>query len=151
MIVNVHRQIPTGDRRRDERGSVALEVVIVVPALMMLLALLIAGGRVWMARSELTDIANDAARAASLAGNAGQARSYANKVVDRSNPTAPCQGVAVHIDPSDFARPVGTAASVRTRLTCRVQLSDLGLPGAPGSITVEGRGTSALDTYRERE
>lgn len=137
-------------RRRDERGSIAVELVILVPAVMMLLGLLVAGGRVWAARSELTDIAQDAARAASLAGNAGQARAYANQAVDRANRTTACVAISVQVDGSGFARPVGSPATVRSRLTCQVRLSDLGLPGAPGSITVEGRGNSALDTYRER-
>lgn len=136
--------------RRDERGSIAVELVILVPAVMMLLGLLIAGGRVWVARSELTDIAHDAARAASLAGNAAQARSYANQAVDGANHTTSCVAISVQVDGSGFARPVGSPATVRSHLTCRVRLSDLGLPGAPGSITIEGRGNSALDTYRER-
>lgn len=138
-------------RRRDERGSIAVELVILVPAVMMLLGLLIAGGRVWVARSELTDVAQDAARAASLAGNAGQARSYADRVVGQSRATSGCVGVSVQVDGSGFARPVGSPATVRTRVSCQVSVSELGLPGAPGSITVEGRGSSALDSYRERE
>ena len=49
-----------------------------------------------------------------------------------------------------FATPVGTPATVSATVTCVVELSDLALPGVPGTRTVTVTVTSPLDTYRER-
>ena len=59
--------------RRGERGSVTVELTLVVPALVLVLGLLVAGGRLWFARATVVEAAQSAARAASLARTAGAA------------------------------------------------------------------------------
>ena len=59
-------------RRRDERGAVAMELVVLVPMLMMVLGVMTAGWRLWTARTQVSDAAAAAARAATLE-SSGQA------------------------------------------------------------------------------
>ena len=59
--------------RLDERGAVAAELAMAVPALLLVLGLLVAGGRLWFARTTVVEAANTAARAASLARTGGEA------------------------------------------------------------------------------
>jgi len=45
---------------------------------------------------------------------------------------------------------VGTPAKISATVTCDVNLSDLFLPGVPGSKAITATMSSPLDTYRER-
>jgi Flp pilus assembly protein TadG len=139
-------------RRRDQRGSAAVELTLAVPALMIILALLVAGGRLWFARTSVSDAAYSAARSGSLARTAGDAQSDAQAAADRSLATAGlrCASSSVNVDTGGFGVPVGTPATVGTTVTCVVPFADLTLPGMPGSITLRADGSSALDTYRGR-
>lgn len=142
-----------GSRRRDQRGSAAVELTLAVPALMIILALLVAGGRLWFARTSVSDAAYSAARSGSLARTAGEARSDGQAAADRSLATTGlrCASRTVDVDAGGFGVPVGTPATVETVITCVVPFADLTLPGMPGSITLRADGSSALDTYRARE
>uniref|UniRef100_UPI003137A175 TadE/TadG family type IV pilus assembly protein n=1 Tax=Nocardioides psychrotolerans TaxID=1005945 RepID=UPI003137A175 len=53
-------------RRRDERGSVAIEAAIGVPAFGLFVAMIILGGRVEIAKQSVDAAAYEAARAASI-------------------------------------------------------------------------------------
>lgn len=137
---------------RAERGSAAVELVLVVPALVLVLGLLIAGGRLWFARATVVEASESAARAASLARTAGDARDAGQRAGHRVLDTdgLRCAGVSVTVDVGAFGVPVGTPATVRSTVSCRVPFADLTLPGMPGSITVRSDGGAALDTYRAR-
>ena len=141
-------------RRRplDERGSVSVELVIIVPGLIMILGLLLAGGRIWLSRAVAADAAYSAARAASLARSAQEAQtdgvSQGYAALDRRG--LDCRERDVVVDTSGFAVAVGTPATVTSTVTCVVDLSDLLVPGLPGSMTLTGTGAAALDTYRAR-
>ena len=121
--------------------------------MMIVLALLVAGGRLWFARSSVSDAAYSGARAASLARTAEEARSDAESSARRSLDTAGlrCDSRSVTVDTAGFAVPVGTPATVGTTVTCVVSFADLTLPGMPGAITLRAEGSSSLDTYRGRE
>lgn len=141
-------------RRRSsgQRGAVSLELVLLVPSLVMLLGLAIAGARIWFARASVTEAAADAARAASLARTPGQAVSDGQQAGSASLRTGGLQCVekSVFVDAGGFSVPVGEPAHVSTTVTCRVTFSDVVLPGMPGSMTLTADGRSALDTYRSR-
>lgn len=138
--------------RGDDRGSAAVELTLAVPALMIILALLVAGGRLWYARVTVSDTAHAAARAGSLARTAGDADADGAQAARRSLATAGlrCASQNTSVDASGFSVAVGTPATVRADVTCVVPFGDLLLPGMPGSITVRATGSSALDTYRSR-
>lgn len=140
-------------RRRSERGSAAVELTLAVPALMIILALMVAGGRLWFARASVAESAYSAARAGSLARTATAADADGKRAARRSLDTAGlrCDGQSTTLDVAGFAVPVGTPATIRATVSCAVPFGDLLLPGMPGSITVRATGSSALDTYRGRE
>lgn len=138
--------------RRDERGSATVELTLLVPALVLVLGLLVAGGRLWFARTTVVEAAQTGARAASLARTAGAAAAEGREAATASLATAGlrCDDTSVQIQTAAFAVPVGTPATVRSTVACRVPLADISLPGLPGSVSLTGTGAAALDTYRSR-
>ena len=134
-----------------ERGTAVVEVVLLAPALAMLLALLIVGGRLAMAQQAVQAAAADAARTASIArtqthaGATARAAALSGLHAQKVN----CLDVTVTVDTTGFAAPVGTPATVTATVTCRVHLAGL-LPAAPGSVDISATSSSPLDTYRER-
>ena len=138
--------------RRDQRGSATVEITMLVPALLLILGLLVAGGRVWFARTTVNEAAHAAARAASLARAAGEAGLAGRSAGAQSLATGGlrCSSTTVDVNTTAFGVPVGTPATVTSTVRCRVGFTDLLLPGLAGSIELQATGTSALDTYRSR-
>ena len=138
--------------RFDERGAVAAELAMAVPALLLVLSLLVAGGRLWFARTAVIEAANTAARAGSLARTGAEASASGHDAGEQSLTTTGlrCASRSVSMDTAAFSVPVGTPATVRSTVSCQVFLSDLLLPVVPGSVDLEAAGASALDTYRAR-
>jgi Flp pilus assembly protein TadG len=138
--------------RRDERGSASIEAAIGVPAFLLFVALIIGAGRVAIAHQAVEAAAAEAARSASIeraqvvavraAGDAAAA-TLANQQLQ-------CLSTRIDVDTSGFAVPVGTPASVSATVTCVVNLSDVSVPGLPGSLTITETVSSPLDTYRGR-
>ena len=139
-------------RATNERGAATVEITLLVPALVIFLGLLIAGGRLWFARTAVMEAAHTSARAASLARTAAQASADGQSAAAASLSTAGlvCMDRSVVIGAAAFSVPVGTPATVTARISCRVPFSDVVLPGMPGSIPLVGHGDSALDIYRGR-
>ncbi|HEX8508287.1 MAG TPA: TadE family protein [Propionibacteriaceae bacterium] len=141
-----------GCQGRQQRGSASVELALVVPALVLMLGLMVAGGRLWFARTIVVDAAQTAARSASLARTAGQAAADGRSAARQSLATAGlrCDNPSVTISTAAFAAPAGTPASIDSTIICVVPFADVLLPRMPGSVTVTASGTSALDTYRSR-
>ena len=139
-------------RPRDDRGSAAVELTLAVPALVIMLALLVAGGRLWFARASVTESAYAAARAGSLSRTAGQAGGDGERAAARSLDTAGlrCSTRRSTSTPAVSESPSEVRPRLRATVTCSVPFADLVLPGMPGSITLRASGQSALDTYRGR-
>ena len=139
-------------RGRTGRGSASVELALLVPSLVIMLGLLIAGGRLWFARTTVQAAAQSAARSGSLARSSDQARSDGSSAGRQSLATGGlvCTRQAITVDAGAFGVPVGVPATVRATVVCSVPFGDVLLPGMPGSITLTGTGTSALDTYRAR-
>lgn len=129
-----------------------MELTLLVPALVLVLGLLVAGGRLWFARTTVAEAAQTGARAASLARSPGVAASDGRDAAEASLATAGlrCGTTSVQIRTAAFGVPVGTPATVTSRVDCRVPLGDVALPGLPGSIALTATGAAALDTYRSR-
>lgn len=142
----------SGRVSRDQRGAASVELVVLVPVLVLMLGLLVAGGRLWFARATVVEASQAAARAASLARSSGEAGDAGTRVARRVLATygLACAGDSVSVDTSAFGVPVGTPATVTASVSCQVPFADLSLPGMPGSITVRSTGGAALDTYRAR-
>lgn len=141
-------------RRRlsGERGSVSLELVVLTPGLLLVIGVLIYGGRLELAKQSVQSAASQAAREASIARTQPEANSAADAAATRSlaEQGLNCVSSSVSVDTSGFASPAGTPATITAEVTCVVNLSDLAVPGIPGSQTVTATADSPLDTYRER-
>ena len=138
--------------KRNERGSAAVEAAIGVPAFLLLIGLLVLGGRTAVAQQAVQTAAADAARAASIARTASAARSDASSAAHTSltNQHLDCATTTVTIDTAAFGTPVGTPGQVSATVTCALRLDDIGLPGLAGTKPITATMSSPLDTYRGR-
>jgi len=139
--------------RGNERGSAAVEAAVGVPAFVLFVGLIICGGRVAITHQSMESVAASAARAASIERTVTGARDAAldAAVSGLANEGLHCLSVGVTLNTSDFAPPIGNPGSVTATVRCRVDLSDLSVPGVPGSRLIEATVTSPVDSYRERE
>lgn len=137
-------------RAAGERGSAAVELAILLPAVLALVALLVTAARIALAGDRISGVASAAARAASVArtGTAATAAASAAAAQALEEQHAPCTGHTVTVDTSGFAAPVGAPAVVRVTVTCTVDLSVIGLPGLPGRRTLTDSAVSPLDLLR---
>ncbi|MFC9816057.1 TadE/TadG family type IV pilus assembly protein [Streptomyces virginiae] len=140
-------------RLREDRGSEAIATAIVAPLLLMLLCTAIAGGRIVTSGSKVDAAAEDAARAASISRTHAGAESEASEAAARSlnDQGIRCASTSTHVDASGLAVPLGQVGTVTVTISCTVPLSDLLLPGMPGSKTMTSTFTSVVDAYRSRE
>ncbi|MGI5157293.1 TadE/TadG family type IV pilus assembly protein [Microbispora sp. CA-102843] len=125
-----------------------MELVVLAPALLALIALVVLTGRIATAYSTVESAARDAARQASIARDLAQARRAAttSAAATLRREGLRC-GPSVAMDTSGFSRQVGTFAQVTARVTCTVRLGDL-LPGLPGQKVVRASFASPIDPYR---
>ena len=133
-------------RLRDERGSIAVEVAVIAPALVFLMLLVVYAGKVSEADGNVERAASDAARAASLRQDPGDATTDAQDTA-ASNLTAagvPCHTLTTTVDTHDFA-PGGT---VSVTVRCEASMNDVTLLGVPGRRTFTATAVEVIDTYR---
>lgn len=135
-----------------ERGAAALEFVLIVPALGLLISMMIGSARIWQAHTIVEQIAGTASRAASMARTPSEARAAADDIVRYQAATRglSCSSLRVDTDLTGFQIPVGQPARVSSQVACTVPLSDLIVPGWPGSWTVTAEADLVLDRYRRR-
>ena len=139
-------------RSRDERGSASVEAAIVVPAFLLFLGLVIFAGRTALAHQAVQAAAYDAARAASLARTSNAAQTAASDAATQTlaNRELRCTNTGVSVDTSALSAPLGEYGTVTVEVVCVVDLSDLVVPGMPGSKTVSASMSSPVDAFRER-
>ncbi|MQW77337.1 pilus assembly protein [Nocardioides sp. dk4132] len=140
------------DRSHDERGSVAIEAAIGVPAFGLFVAMIILGGRVEIAQQAVDAAAYEAARAASIERTQSQAiaagrSSAASSLHDQD---VHCTSTNITVNAGAFNAPIGDTAQVNVTVTCTLNLSDLSIPGAPGARTITATASSPVDAHRER-
>jgi Flp pilus assembly protein TadG len=130
-------------RQMGQRGSMAIEIVILTPVLMAFILLVVAGGRFVGRQGDVDSAARDAARAASIERTEESATTVAVSVAAASLPKgAACQ--PAEVDTRNWAQ----GGSVGVTIRCRVSYSGLGLIGLPGSARVEGSSVAPLDQFR---
>jgi Flp pilus assembly protein TadG len=145
--------MPPG-RRDSEAGDATLELVILAPIVLFLISLVIAAGRTSLADGSVAAAARDAARQASISRTfaAAVAAAQTSAQAELAREGLHCSPApVVQVDASAFlnSQP-GQLADVSATVTCRVPLSDLVLPGTPGSRTLTASFTSPLDPFRGR-
>lgn len=137
---------------RSDEGSAAIEAAIIVPLLIMFLCLAIAGGRIVTSGSKIDSAAEDAAREASIHRSAAAAQSAAHAAAAESlnDQGITCASTSVSVNAGGLSVPVGQVGTVTVTVTCTVNLSDLLLPGVPGTRTLTSTVTSVVDQFRQR-
>ena len=129
-----------------------MELVLIAPALLALFTLTVLAGRIVLAGGTVEQVAAAGVRTASLARTPAEAATAADTAVRQAigEPHLHCAAVTVTVDTSGFDVPLGQPATVTVEVSCQVQLSDLTVPGLPGSKTLSDRAVSPLDPYRGR-
>ncbi|MEV7581673.1 TadE family protein [Streptomyces erythrochromogenes] len=138
---------------REDRGSYSVETAILAPAIIALMLLMIAFGRVTDASGAVEGAARAAARAASLEREAGAAQASGAAAATRSlgGEGIHCASSSVSVDTSGYGLDLGQDATVRVTVACTAPLGEIGLPGLPGSRTLRASWTSPIDSYRGRQ
>lgn len=143
---------PIGGRSRrsgmplDDRGSAAVELAVVAPALILLLMLVVYAGRMSEADDNVRRAASEAARAASMRQHPADAADAARDTVETNLSAAgvPCARLRTDVDTADF-EPGGTVAvSVR----CEASMRDIALLGVPGSVSFHSTAVEVIDRIR---
>ena len=132
--------------RRDERGGVTAELVLLTPLLILFLLFVVALGRLAGARIEVDGAAAQAARAASIArspaGAVAAAEQTATSALAGQHVT--CAQLTVTTDTAAFT-PGGFVA---VTVTCAVDLADLTGLRLPVTETISNRFVEPIDRYR---
>ena len=137
----LHRsQTAAGERGEGgERGSLAVEFVILAPLLIGLMLFLVLAGRVVEAHGQVDGAARDAARAASVARSAADAQAAADQAVTDDVGGQQCQ------PPEVRGYTPGSTAVVVT-LHCTVNLTF----ASGGTMAVTGYAVAPLDQFVAR-
>ena len=133
--------------RASERGSSVVGLVILTPIIATLLFFVVAAGRLGVIESKLTSAARNAARAATQTQSVSAAQTAASTTAEANLDglkTGCHGGPQVRILELDL-RPGG---KVHLQVLCVVGLSDLAVPGLPGSRTVSADAVSVVDRFR---
>ncbi|WP_240619302.1 TadE/TadG family type IV pilus assembly protein [Blastococcus sp. TF02-8] len=130
----------------------SVELALLAPALLLLLAFAVVAGRTQIAEGAVQEAARAAAREASLARDAATAATLAGAQAERTLTAQDlrCEDTTVDVDTAGFQAPLGQPGDVSVSITCVVGMADLLAPGLPGSVTVEALFISPIDAYRER-
>ena len=136
-----------------EQGSTATEIVLVAPPFLILVLALVAFGRIGMTELSVKSSAGAAAREASLSSTSEAAQLNARNMAEASlaNAGVNCTSLSVTIDSSGINAPLGVVGTVSATVTCTLDLSDIALPGIPGTRVVTVTEQSPVDPYKERE
>jgi Flp pilus assembly protein TadG len=131
---------------RGQRGTMALEMVILAPVLLALFMFLLACGRYFQTSSLLEGAARDGARSASQSRSLPDAQSRVDEAVTGTMGQAvkSCKESAAGSITTGFV--AGQPLSVE--VTCTINYRDLGLLGLGGDTKITKRFTSSLDPYR---
>jgi Flp pilus assembly protein TadG len=124
----------------------AVELAILSVPLVVILLFVAALGRVSEVRNAVDEAARDAARQASVARGADEARRLATlrAVDDLGADRVTCRTPAIAVDTTDL-RPGG---SVTATVTCPVAFGDLLLLRVPGTTIIASTAVEVIDVHR---
>lgn len=137
-------------RRRADRGSATLELAVLAPGLLLLIALIALAGRYAVADGAVDQAAAEAARAASLQRTPSAGRDAAAEVARAAltDQGLSCLRTEIDVDVSGLRAPPGQRGRVTVTVRCPLRVADL--PLQVPAITLTATAVSPVDTYRER-
>ena len=138
---------PTHDAQKcGDSGSLTVELVVLAPVILVFALATLAFGRFTQARQQVVEAAQAGAQAAAVGSNADSAQQDALAAASTGILASAhtCENPQVNVNVSHFV----PGGYVVVQVTCHVQLSDLLVPGLPGSTTVQASSTAPLDPYR---
>jgi Flp pilus assembly protein TadG len=124
-----------------------IELALLTPLVLVVLSFLVLAGRLGTTSADVVAASRDAARAASLAQTFDEAVDEAARTAraSLSDQHVTCANLTVlGGDPARFV----PGGEVTISVSCDVQLSDVVIPGVPGSRTVSSVSTEIIDRYR---
>lgn len=135
---------------RPDRGSATLELAILAPGLLLLVALIALAGRYAIADGAVDQAAAEAARAASLQRTPSAGRDAAADVARAAlaEQGLSCLRTQIDVDVSGLRAPPGRRGRVTVTIRCPLRVADL--PLHVPAITLTATAVSPVDTYRER-
>jgi Flp pilus assembly protein TadG len=136
-------------RLRSEHGTAAVELALLAPVLVVVVAVVTAAGRMVETKSAVLQVAREAARAASEAPNPTAARDVAIATARQVAEGLGLDPALLQVvqDPHGFAR----GAAYEVSVSYNVSLADLpGLGLLPGSVTLRATHGELIDAYRSR-
>jgi len=141
--MRVERSSSCGDA---QNGSLAVELVVLTPVVIIFVLMALALGRFELAREQVVGAARAAAEAVSVVPSAGDAQSAANAAAlpILANQAHSCVQPNVRVDTDRFV----PGGSVRVSVSCAVNFADLFVPGMPGHAEVEAVVTAPIDPFR---
>lgn len=126
-----------------ERGSAAVELVILAPIFTMLLAAVIVVGRVQSSRADVEGVAHSAARSITLSRTpeaaVGEAHAAATESLRVGSTTCGSMGWAVAL----------SEEAVTVTISCSIDLAAASMLPVPATYTVTASSTEIIDRFRE--
>ncbi len=135
--------------RLTDEGAFTLSTAIVVPGIIVILAVVIMGGRIAIAHGKVDSAAAEAARAASITRTTGAADTAARTTADAILSDLSCTGLDVTTDLTGLDAPLGTPSQVTVTVTCTVPLANLPILRT-NDHTITATASSVVDPYRVR-
>jgi Flp pilus assembly protein TadG len=120
----------------------AVEVVLLAPVMVAFLLLVVWFGRYVAVRGEVEAASRDAVRAASMERSSGAAENAARQTAN-SVLAGRWECSQVQLGGAFVA-----GGTITVDLECAIPVSDLGLIGIPGTVSVHGGSAAPLDLYR---
>lgn len=133
--------------RRCERGSAAVELILMTPLLVAFIVMVVGAGRLVESRSQVNDTAYAAARAASLAPNLGAAREAGQRAASDalSDRGQACVRLNVSLAGTEFE----AGGQVKVEVTCIADLHDVVGFGLPGTKSFTATAVIPIEQYRD--
>lgn len=135
-----------------DTGAASVELAVLTPAVLLVLALTVAAARVVSADMAVDHAAAEAARAASLSRTptAAEATARTTATDTLADQHLHCTGRTVTVDTAGLDTPPGQGGAVTVSVDCSVPLAELTVPGLPGTVPLTGSLTSPVDPFRGR-
>lgn len=136
----------------DEGGSEAIQIIGAAAIMALVVAFLVAGGRIAVTNMHVESASYAAARSATLTRDVGSAVNAARATASENLAQSgiDCASLVVDVDAHELTLPLGQTGVVNVAISCTVPLGDISLPGLPMAHTIHGTGSSPTDPYSQR-